>query len=300
VRHTTHHMSYMIAVAAAAVAVAAAFSAAAAARAAAAAAAWVEAESVPMSAPEGKLVLWQRSYNFTSAVSGRSFPCHGATVEDARFIGVRQPLGSCYGPHYRTSDTAADAHCVYATNGGFFSSGSPFCIGDLVQNGTVLQIAADARAKFGVLKGQPPVLIAGVLRPDEIGSGQQFSQLIQGLGWIVRAGKSNVNSTSDLNPTSGFVTEKAPRTGVGFFANGSAALFQCDGIELKFVGPDLFEFAEAAIDYGIHSLINLDGGGSSVSVYDGQVISAPTCDDTGTICERAVASITCVYDTPVN
>ena len=42
------------------------------------------------------------------------------------------------------------------------------------------------------------------------------------------------------------------------------------------------------------TLINLDGGGSSVSIYDGDVISRPTCDDTGKVCERSDANIVCV------
>ena len=43
---------------------------------------------------------------------------------------------------------------------------------------------------------------------------------------------------------------------------------------------------------------NLDGGGSSVSVYNGEVISRPTCMDTPFVCERAVTSITCVSQLP--
>lgn len=39
---------------------------------------------------------------------------------------------------------------------------------------------------------------------------------------------------------------------------------------------------------------NLDGGGSSVSVYNGKVISKPTCYDIHFICERSVSSIACM------
>ena len=46
----------------------------------------------------------------------------------------------------------------------------------------------------------------------------------------------------------------------------------------------------------LHFLVfqNLDGGGSSVSVYKGIVISKPTCFDTAFICERRVTTITCM------
>ncbi len=44
----------------------------------------------------------------------------------------------------------------------------------------------------------------------------------------------------------------------------------------------------------LHMLQNLDGGGSSVSVSNGKVISKPTCIDIHVICERAVSSIACM------
>ncbi len=57
---------------------------------------------------------------------------------------------------------------------------------------------------------------------------------------------------------------------------------------------DLFEFSELFVNLGVIQAINLDGGGSSVSVSEGEVISKPTCLDTPEICERQVTSITCV------
>jgi N-acetylglucosamine-1-phosphodiester alpha-N-acetylglucosaminidase len=40
--------------------------------------------------------------------------------------------------------------------------------------------------------------------------------------------------------------------------------------------------------------INIDGGGSSTAVYNGEVIDYPTCNDTPTKCQRSVVTITCV------
>lgn len=62
-------------------------------------------------------------------------------------------------------------------------------------------------------------------------------------------------------------------------------------------GLDLWELSEIMLEMGQGQLIqavNLDGGGSSVTVYEGQVISTPTCVDTATVCERAVTTILCV------
>jgi exopolysaccharide biosynthesis protein len=56
----------------------------------------------------------------------------------------------------------------------------------------------------------------------------------------------------------------------------------------------LIELADLFISLGAINGVALDGGGSSVSYYDGRVISSPTCTDTITrICERNVTSITC-------
>lgn len=80
----------------------------------------------------------------------------------------------------------------------------------------------------------------------------------------------------------------------------AASLLQVDGVEVTDEGLDLFEFADVLVQLGAHSAVNLDGGGSSVSVYRGQVISRPTCIDIDLVCERPVSSITCVFDHPVN
>ena len=63
-------------------------------------------------------------------------------------------------------------------------------------------------------------------------------------------------------------------------------------------GFDLFEFADLFITVGASTAINLDGGGSSVTCLDGNVISRPTCVDTSKVCERQVTSITCIRHVP--
>ncbi len=70
-------------------------------------------------------------------------------------------------------------------------------------------------------------------------------------------------------------------------------LLEIDGEEDIKAGPDLFETAELLVSLQVESAINIDGGGSSVSVKEGKVISQPTCNDTPIICERVVASIAC-------
>ena len=187
--------------------------------------------------------------------------------------------------------------CEYATNGAFFGGYPPsYCIGNLVSDSKVWQLPTDGsgtnRANFGILSsGQ---IVTGFLNQTTVNT-SSFSQLITGWGWLVRNGISNVRASQDLSfGPDGFTYEKAPRTAVGAFANGTMILLQIDGEEDINAGPDLFETAELLVKLGVESAINIDGGGSSTSVYEGQVVDQPTCHDTPIICERAVASIACV------
>lgn len=77
-----------------------------------------------------------------------------------------------------------------------------------------------------------------------------FQQLLAGSGLVVHRGASNVNHSADIDPTSKFVTEKAPRTALGLLSNGSVLSVAVDGVESLDEGPDLFELAELMILLG--------------------------------------------------
>jgi N-acetylglucosamine-1-phosphodiester alpha-N-acetylglucosaminidase len=195
---------------------------------------------------------------------------------------------------YIKPSTSSQGKCEYATNGGFFSWDKlqPCkCEGNLVTNGHTFVLEGMARANYGITADNQ--LVAGFI-DDESFNHLNFTHLMSGYGWLVRHGATYVDSSGDLDVTSNFVTEKAPRTTVGHFSNGTMFLFEVDGEEDIDYGPDLYEMAELLVELGVDSAVNIDGGGSSVSVFDGEVISEPTCDDTSTICERRVQSFTCV------
>lgn len=165
-------------------------------------------------------------------------------------------------------------------------------MGNLISDGEVIILDGYNRANFGITEDNR--IFTG-FADSSTTSSLDFKHLMSGYGWLVRNGASYVSSSADLDVSSSFVTEKAPRTSVGVFNNGTMILFEVDGQEAVEFGPDLFEVAELLVQLGVASAINLDGGGSSVSVYKGGVVSRPTCDDTmGSVCEREVQSITCV------
>ena len=122
----------------------------------------------------------------------------------------------------------------------------------------------------------------------------RFTQLLSGSGWLVRKGKSYVNQSADIDPNSGFATEKAPRTAIGLMHDGSLVSVAVDGVEKTKQGPGLAEFAELLVALGAREAMNLDGGGSTTAVYKGQVFNVPTCHDTPDPCQRDVTTITCI------
>ena len=91
--------------------------------------------------------------------------------------------------------------------------------------------------------------------------------------------------------------EMAPRTAVGVTADGSLLLLVVDGEEDILAGANLYMMQDIFLSLHAVAAVNIDGGGSSVAVYKGKVVSHPTCADTPVECERAVLTTTCVSET---
>lgn len=212
----------------------------------------------------------------------------------------REPPTGCGGKRAATSESARFHGCEYATNAGFFSfTAQYFCLGNVIVNGTVGTLADHPTATFAVTDD---AVLVGFMNSSVVQAGGQAYRprdAVSGVGWLVRDGKPYAERSPDLNPTSTFFLEYAPRTAVGVFANGSIALVEVDGEEDIDLGMGLGEFADALAGMGFLHVINLDGGGSSTSAYRGQVISKPTCMDTPLICERAVSTIACISAAPL-
>jgi N-acetylglucosamine-1-phosphodiester alpha-N-acetylglucosaminidase len=235
-------------------------------------------------------------YNST----GRPYSAYVAIFPASKFSFYPPVTEGCKKLVQTSVSSSTTYDCEYATNGAFFTWDMPesgsLCIGNLVSDGKIWQLPTDGsgtkRANLGLTSNNEVQL--GFVDSTIIAN-TNYTQLITGWGWLVRNGVNNVNVSQDLSyQPGGFTLEKAPRTSVGVFANGTMILLEIDGEEDINAGPDLFEVAELLVSLNVYAAVNIDGGGSSVSVKNGQVVSQPTCDDTPKICERAVASIACV------
>jgi hypothetical protein len=68
-----------------------------------------------------------------------------------------------------------------------------------------------------------------------------------------------------------------PRTGIGVTANGHILLVVIDGRRPRWSrGPTMTEFARIMRDLGAVTALNLDGGGSSEMVVEGEVVNRPS------------------------
>ena len=192
-----------------------------------------------------------------------------------------------------TSKTASEHSCVFAINGGFFSFSAPYCLPEIRSDGHNVNIVYGNPTHPSIsIDVETKQVSVGFLEltQDNIGD---YDNVLTGVGWIVRNGTSYVSKSEDLDINSSFVTESAPRTGLGIYKNGTMIMLTVDGQENINYGLNLFEFAELFTYLNVDSVINLDGGGSTTAVYNGNVYNKPTCNDNATICQRDVTSIVC-------
>lgn len=221
---------------------------------------------------------------YYASVSGISKNTYAPAMEPGGCTGTRQPV----------SVSAKANGCTYATNGAFFDyTAENHCEGSLIVNGVWEHYEDGIIPTFG----QKEKDLAWVVGYVDNATIENFGikNLISGNCWLVRNGKNTVDQshTVEKGCSLSFIQLIAPRTSVGVHKDGSLILMQVDGIEVT-SGMNLYQFADLLVSVGAWSAINIDGGGSSTSYYNGKVINTPHCTDNTTVCEREVASITCV------
>lgn len=196
--------------------------------------------------------------------------------------------GFCEGVQ-TTSMTAKAAHCRYAVNGGPFNSFlKGGCVGPVVSDSRVLSGDWNTSyAAFG-LTASGHWIVGKVSQETAIKF--NVTQLVTGLGsWLVR----------NAVPQSQVDHELAGRTAIGIDRSGRLMLLQVDGCERCKMshGPSgltLTDLSQLLVRLGALHAINLDGGGSSVTVVDGKVVDHPRGLNIDLKIERPVTSVVCI------
>eukprot|EP00039_Didymoeca_costata_P014036 m.221696 g.221696 ORF g.221696 m.221696 type:complete len:486 (-) comp15928_c0_seq33:607-2064(-) len=245
---------------------------------------------------------------------GAPWAVHGhlIRVADATSVQInppKNPEGCGFGDHRATVQETAKAYdCDVAINAGFFDTGNGKCLGNIISNGNVINKNGPHNVNFGV-RASGAVSI-GYFNTSIIEDlSDPFVQLVAGVLWLVKDGKSFVNQSYELeykDTQSGslidFVRLKSARVAIGYKGD-EVRIVQVDG-KSNFRGLDLFEFADLLIELGFEQAINLDGGGSATVVVHGAVVSDSSEDLCGSsemnserlkrVCERPVTSVVCI------
>ena len=81
-----------------------------------------------------------------------------------------------------------------------------------------------------------------------------------------------------------------PRTAIGYIDEGHYVMVVSDGRTEESAGLSLLELATVLDNYGVKDAYNLDGGGSSVMIFNGKIINKPTSNG-DVISERSSSDI---------
>ncbi|KAI0215481.1 N-acetylglucosamine-1-phosphodiester alpha-N-acetylglucosaminidase [Lamellibrachia satsuma] len=219
----------------------------------------------------------------------------------------RESHGCDYDIRETVEETSRKRNCLAAVNAGFFNMTSGACIGNVVSDGRTVQNSGGVQnANFGILKnGQ---LFFGYVPEDMVVEGM-FSQLVSGVIWLVRRGKSYVDASKEAecsdSQESGtldyFVNVKSGRTAVGHDKEGRIIVVQVDG-KTGHRGVSLQDFAKLLISLGVVNAINLDGGGSTTFVDHSILVNVPSdicrLGSMDYSCARKVTTVLCIHNLP--
>ena len=226
-----------------------------------------------------------------SRISVRSYRYKGSTVyvayitlTEASSLGTAFANGS-YGRNIKalTSVTAEENDAVLAINGDFYGSQQS---GYVIRNGELYRDSGSENEDLAVIKD---------------GSFRIVSESDYSAAELLSAGAEQVFSfgpallkNSEIqvseNEEVGMAMASNPRTAIGILGEKHYVFVVSDGRTEESAGLSLYELSEFLQELGCKTAYNLDGGGSSTMVFQGEVVNKPTTGG-DRISERAVSDI---------
>lgn len=193
--------------------------------------------------------------------------------------------GNVYGRNVKdkTSAIAAENNAVLAINGDYYGArNSGYVIRDGVlyresgAGGDVLSILADGSFR---IDDDRQVTARELL---EAGATQTFS-----FGpALLKDGEITVTKGQEV----GKAMVSNPRTAIGVVGKLHYVFVVADGRTERSAGMSLYELADFLRGLGVETAYNLDGGGSSTMVFNGEIVNHPTTSG-NSVKERSVSDI---------
>lgn len=182
-----------------------------------------------------------------------------------------------------TSDMAEENNAVLAINGDYYGARQS---GYVIRNGVVYRNQGTNGEDMVISKDGTLSFISE--------SDTTTDSLIQKQAWqvlsfgpvLVENGQIAVTENDEV----GMAMASNPRTAIGTVAKNHYLFVVSDGRTSESAGLSLYELANFMKSLGATNVYNLDGGGSSTMVFQGEVVNNPTTNG-NKISERAVSDI---------
>lgn len=182
-----------------------------------------------------------------------------------------------------TSDMAEENNAVLAINGDYYGARQS---GYVIRNGVVYRNQGSNGEDMVISKDGTLSFISE--------SDTTTDSLIQKQAWqvlsfgpvLVESGQIAVSENDEV----GMAMASNPRTAIGTVAKNHYLFVVSDGRTSESAGLSLYELANFMKSLGATNVYNLDGGGSSTMVFQGEVVNNPTTNG-NKISERAVSNI---------
>ena len=182
-----------------------------------------------------------------------------------------------------TSDMAEENNAVLAINGDYYGARQS---GYVIRNGVVYRNQGSNGEDMVISKDGSLSFVSE--------SDTTTDSLIQKQAWqvlsfgpvLVENGQVAVSENDEV----GMAMASNPRTAIGTVAKNHYLFVVSDGRTSESAGLSLYELANFMKALGATNVYNLDGGGSSTMVFQGDVVNNPTTNG-NKISERAVSDI---------
>ena len=183
-----------------------------------------------------------------------------------------------------TSDMAEDHDAILAINGDYYGFRSS---GFVLRNGVLYQGTARSETSEAlVINADGSFDIINEASADAQTLYDQGALQVFSFGpGLVEDGEISVTNSSEVS----HALTSNPRTAIGMIDELHYIFVVSDGRTSRSAGLTLLQLAEVMQKYGCTVAYNLDGGGSSTMVFNGEVINNPT--DSRSFGERKVSDI---------
>lgn len=184
----------------------------------------------------------------------------------------------------KTSEMAEDNNAILAVNGDYYGAQQK---GYVLRNGVLYRDTADRDQEDLVIHedGYFEIITEAEVSAEELLEKGVQQILSFGPGLIID-GEIAVSRYDEV----GVASASNPRTAIGMIDELHYVFVVSDGRTRASAGLSLYEMAQFMLSLGAKTAYNLDGGGSSSMVFNGEVVNNPTTNGRQ-IKERSVSDI---------